>query len=131
MKLMVGYDGSGVALDALKLAFDKAKKYGGEIDVIKSVEQSHTLKYEEIRRLEQTLENEVKEICDDDSVPYRTHVIVTHQTAGDALVEFAKDQEIEEIIIGIRRQSKVGKLVFGSTAQHVILNAHCPVLTIK
>ncbi len=131
MKLVVGYDGSNVAKDALKLAFDKAKKFGGEIDVIRSILQSHTLKYEEIRRHEQTLENEVKDIFDDDSVSYKTHVIVTHQTAGEALVEFAKDHGSEELIIGIRRRSKVGKLVFGSTAQHVILNASCPVLTIK
>ncbi len=131
MKLVVGYDGSNVAKDALKLAFEKVKKYGGEIDVVKSVLQSHALKYEEIRRHEQMLENEVKDICSDDSIACKTHVIVTHQTAGDALVEFAKDHSTEELIIGIRRRSKVGKLVFGSTAQQVILNAPCPVLTIK
>lgn len=131
MKIVVGYDGSNVAKDALKLAFDKVNKYGGQVDVIRSVLQSHTLKYEEIRRYEQALETEVREICDDGSVECKTHVIVTHQTAGEAMVEFAKDHQSEEIIIGIRRRSKVGKLVFGSTAQHVILNASCPVLTIK
>ena len=47
------------------------------------------------------------------------------------LVEFAKRYKIDEIIIGIRRRSKVSKLVFGSAAQYVILNAPCPVVTIK
>jgi nucleotide-binding universal stress UspA family protein len=35
------------------------------------------------------------------------------------------------IVIGIVKKSKVGKLFFGSTAQYLILKAHCPVLTVK
>jgi nucleotide-binding universal stress UspA family protein len=31
----------------------------------------------------------------------------------------------------VRMRSKVGKLLMGSTAQHVILNAPCPVVTRK
>jgi nucleotide-binding universal stress UspA family protein len=46
-------------------------------------------------------------------------------------VQFAEDNQINEIIVGVRRRSKVGKLLMGSTAQHVILNAHCPVVSIK
>ena len=38
---------------------------------------------------------------------------------------------VGEIIVGIVQKSKVGKLLFGSTAQYVILNASCPVVTVK
>ncbi len=51
--------------------------------------------------------------------------------AGEDLVRFAKEKDVGEIIIGVRSRSKVGKLLFGSTAQMVILEAHCPVLTVK
>jgi nucleotide-binding universal stress UspA family protein len=47
------------------------------------------------------------------------------------LVEFAGQNEIEEIVISVRRRSKVGKLLFGSTAQCVILTAPCPVVSVK
>jgi nucleotide-binding universal stress UspA family protein len=46
-------------------------------------------------------------------------------------VQFAEDKQINEIIVGVRMRSKVGKLLMGSTAQHVILNASCPVVTRK
>jgi len=53
------------------------------------------------------------------------------ESTGEDLVNHAKDKDIDEIIIGVRRRSKVGKLVFGSTAQYVILEAPCPVVAVK
>jgi nucleotide-binding universal stress UspA family protein len=50
---------------------------------------------------------------------------------GEDLVRIAKEEDVGEIIVGVKRRSKVGKLVFGSTAQYVILNAPCPVATVK
>jgi nucleotide-binding universal stress UspA family protein len=57
--------------------------------------------------------------------------MLTDLTPGEQLVQFAEDQEIDQIFLGIRRKSKVGKLLFGSTAQYVILHASCPVVTVK
>ena len=132
LKYVVGYDGSNVAKDAMKLAFKRASHNGASVDIIKSVIQSHTLKYEEIRRMESELENEVKQIVSESAeAPFKTHLLVTHQTAGEAICEFSEDHEIDEVIIGIRRRSKVEKLVFGSTAQYIILNSPCPVLSIR
>lgn len=130
MKIVVGYDGSNVAKDALQLVFKRAKLFDAEVDVVQAVLQSHTLKYDEIRRLEQALENDVKDFAGDVK-NYKTHLLVTHQTSGEAMVEFAKDHNIDEIVIGVRRRSKVSKLVFGSTAQFIILNSPCPVLSIQ
>ncbi len=35
------------------------------------------------------------------------------------------------VVVGIRRRTPLGKLVMGSVAQHVILDAECPVLAVK
>jgi nucleotide-binding universal stress UspA family protein len=50
---------------------------------------------------------------------------------GEDVVQFATDNEIDEIVIGVRRRSKVGKLLFGSNAQYIILQAECPVVAVK
>ena len=44
--------------------------------------------------------------------------------AGGALVEYAAETDIEELIIGVRKRSRVEKLLLGSNAQHIILFVH-------
>ena len=130
MKIIVGYDRSNVAKDALKLSREHAKVFNGEVYILTSLAQSRELKLEDIQKVEDELEY-LKIPFKEDSIPCESHTIVSPRSPGEDLVQFAKENEIDEIIIGVRRRSKVGKFVFGSTAQHVILNAPCPVVTVK
>ena len=131
MNILVGYDGSNVAREALELAKKRAKVWGAKIDVVNCMAQSRNLEYGDIRKVEQKLEDEVHDILNSENIPYETHLVVSGLESGEDLVQFAEENKIDEIIIGIRKRSKVGKLVFGSTAQYVILNAPCPVVSIK
>jgi nucleotide-binding universal stress UspA family protein len=131
MKILVCYDGSNVAQDAIKLARHHAEVFVANLIVVKALPQSHELGYEEIQREEQSLLGIAKKILDTSDIAYETQVIVTNLTPGEEIVDYAKRNEIDEIVIGIRKRSRVGKLVFGSTAQYVIINAHCPVVSIK
>jgi nucleotide-binding universal stress UspA family protein len=49
----------------------------------------------------------------------------------DAIVRTAQRRGGELIVIGLRSRNPVGKLLFGSVAQSVILHADCPVLVVK
>ena len=93
--------------------------------------QNRNLEYEEIRKVEQKLEDEVHYILNSEKIPYETHLVISGLESGEDLVQFAEQNNADEIIIGIRKRSRLEKLVFGSTAQHVIFNAPCPVVSLK
>ena len=131
MKILVGYDGSNMAKAALELAKKRAKVWGAKIDVVNCMAQSRNLEYGDIRKVEQKLEDEVHHILNSEKIPYETQLVISSLESGEDLVQFAEENKIDEIIIGVRKRSKVGKLVFGSTVQYVILHAPCPVVSIK
>jgi nucleotide-binding universal stress UspA family protein len=54
----------------------------------------------------------------------------TGEVAED-LVATAEAHQAELIVIGLRRRSPVGKLILGSNAQRILLDAPCPVLAVK
>jgi nucleotide-binding universal stress UspA family protein len=50
---------------------------------------------------------------------------------ADELLDTAAETGASLIVIGIRRRSPLGKLITGSTAQQVLLDAPCDVLAVK
>jgi nucleotide-binding universal stress UspA family protein len=50
---------------------------------------------------------------------------------ADDLIAVADETEAELIVIGLRRRTPVGKLILGSHAQRILLDASCPVLAVK
>ncbi|MFD6178961.1 MULTISPECIES: universal stress protein [unclassified Isoptericola] len=62
-------------------------------------------------------------------VPY-SMVAGTGDLAED-LVRTAHEAGAELIVVGLRRRSPVGKLILGSGAQRILLEAPCPVLAVK
>ena len=130
MKILVGLDGSNSSKEAFSLAKKHAKTFNATIDLVTSMEKGTEAQQKEIEDSEHDLEN-AKKLLEKDGISCDTHLLIRGMTPGEDIVEFAEKNEVDEIVIGVKRRSKVGKLVFGSTAQHVILNAHCPVVTVK
>lgn len=50
---------------------------------------------------------------------------------ADDIIAAATEDECQLIVIGLRRRSPVGKLILGSNAQRILLDAPCPVLAVK
>jgi nucleotide-binding universal stress UspA family protein len=130
MKIMVGYDGSKVCKAALDLAIEHIRAFGGKIHLVSSMTRGTEEEQRQIKTTEKELDS-IKEDLEKKKVACETHLLIRGMEPGEDLVQYAEEQKIDEIIIGIRRRSKVGKLLFGSTAQFVILNAPCPVVTVR
>jgi nucleotide-binding universal stress UspA family protein len=131
MCIMVAYDGSEASKEALALAKAHAKAFNDKIEVVRAAEHSADLEYPDINRMEQNLDKEIKSLMNGEKIPFTTTLLVGSSTAGEEIVRHLTVKNCREICLGIRRHSKVGKLLFGSTAQYVILNAPCPVVTIN
>ena len=130
MKIMVGYDGSNVAKDALELAKKYAKTLKATICVVTSMETGTDIPREKFEKAENELHDAKASVRKED-IACDTHLSETGMETGENLVQFAQENKVDMIFIGVRRRSKVGKLIFGSTAQYVILNAPCPVVSVK
>ncbi|PWN03648.1 universal stress protein [Nocardioides silvaticus] len=74
---------------------------------------------------------EVRATLTDSGLEHQLRVTDSGGEAADQLVEVAADVAADLIVIGLRRRSPVGKLILGSNAQRVLLDAPCPVLTVK
>ncbi len=130
MKILVGYDGSNAAAAAVALAAEQAKAFGAEVHIVTSLSKGTDRQQKDIRSGEAGLEG-MKSVCEASGVPCETHLLIRGLSSGEDIVQFAVEEGVDQIVVGVKRRSKVGKLLMGSTAQYVILKAPCPVLTIK
>ena len=73
----------------------------------------------------------VRSRLDEAGVVYELEQQVRGHEASDEVVEAADRVNATLIVIGMRRRTPTGKLITGSQAQRILLDAHCPVLAVK
>jgi nucleotide-binding universal stress UspA family protein len=64
-------------------------------------------------------------------VPVEVHQEAHAGDVADEVVRVAAAVDASVIVIGLRKRSPVGKLLMGSTAQRILLDADRPVLAVK
>lgn len=130
MKIMVCYDGSAQAKKTLKLSIKRAQAANAEVYLINSMTGGQKVPRRDFLNAEHDLKK-AQLLFDDEKISCEPRLLVRGLLPGEDLVQFADEKKVDEIVIGIKRRSKVGKLLFGSTAQYVILHATCPVVTVR
>ena len=74
---------------------------------------------------------QVRKTLDESGLDYDIRQLVRGFEPAEDLISLAEANSAELLVIGLRRRSPVGKLILGSNAQRILLDAHCPVLAVK
>lgn len=149
-KILVGIDGSEYSFKASIHALEIAKnhnsktiplhiltekisyEYEGNIDnpdTAYSVKKGLLQKYiEEAERWFDSIKQTHSNI---DNLNFDTEILITKKSITDDIIEFAKVNSIDLIVMGTRGRSGLKKILLGSTALSVVTHTHCPVLVVR
>jgi nucleotide-binding universal stress UspA family protein len=115
--IVVGYSPKPEGRAALDRAIRIALLGGSKIIVVNTVPEEQT--------------TAVDEQLADSGLSYQIHQLPDLVEPADELIKVSESSPDAMIVIGLRRRSPVGKLLLGSNAQRVLLDASCPVLAVK
>ena len=76
------------------------------------------------------LETIRQELAETD-LDFEVRELARGEEVSEDLISVAEESGADFIVIGLRRRTPVGKLIMGSNAQRILLDAHCPVLAVK
>jgi nucleotide-binding universal stress UspA family protein len=130
MRIVAGFLRSPEGRAALQRAIEEAKLRDAELLVVHSARGGQRDEIDEVLEYRQEFER-VEAQLDAEGVTYRLKEFVRGNAPAEDLLQVAKDEDADLIVLGLRRRSPVGKLVLGSNAQDVLLNADCAVLAVK
>ena len=128
MKIMICLENPDRSTKTIQLAITHAKAFGASIEVVTIGSPEN--KVAQVETMEENLEK-AQGIFESEMIPCKTHLLIHNLSRGEDLVQFASENNIDQIMLGIKKTSRVGKFLLGSTARYVILNATCPVVSIK
>ena len=128
--IVVGYVPKPEGHAALRRAAEEAQLRNARLVVVNSHRGGREFEGEDAVRSEEDLDDIRRELREA-GVEHEVRQLVRGMDPADDLVNVANEVEAEFIVIGLRRRSPVGKLILGSNAQRVLLDAPCPVLAVK
>ena len=130
MKFMVCYDESELSRHVVKESQKHAKVWNAELMVVRAIMREQPIKYEKLIEMEEQLNFEIRNLFIEENIPYTVKLEVDDMDEGQRIIKVAEREKVDMIFLGPKKRSKVGKLLFGSNAQRIILQAPCPVVTI-
>jgi nucleotide-binding universal stress UspA family protein len=130
MSIVVGYVPTPEGRAALRRGAEEARLRDTRLVVINSNRGGREMGPADSVRQENELE-EVRVQLDRDGIANEVRQMVRGLEPAEDLIAVAEEVGADFIVIGLRRRTPVGKLILGSNAQRVLLEATCPVLAVK
>ena len=123
MKILVGVDGSDNSTWALMEAISIAKKFSGHVKVITVYKRGG------IDDATKT-QLKVKQLLDEEDIDSSLESILGSNPSR-ALVDTAKNEKIDLIVVGNRGLGNAAAFLLGSVSKQVVTKASCDVLVVK
>jgi len=148
-KILVCLDGSGLAEQIIPFAVEQARKFGSELVLFRTVPETAAISpaipgmpglpletrgstkqlIEDEEEAETYLKYEAEKIQAEERVPVSYGKTVG--SAGRAIVEYCKKNDIELIAIATHGRSGLGRVLLGSVADYVIRHTDIPIMLIR
>ena len=122
-RLVVGYDGSVAARNAIRYASQRAGRRG-HVSIVHAYHGAEAETHAEALLEAILLEG------DDELLDTRYTTYAVHAPAAEALIQAAERDRADEIVVGTRARGRMESALLGSVAQAVIHGADRPVVVI-
>lgn len=114
----------------VRFASEEAKLRNMKLHIIHSMFGGSKTKRNEVEQAEDML-SEAELLARKHGADVETHLLMRGNDPARDILLFCEEIGARLLVIGVRKRSPAGKLLFGSTAQQVILEAEIPVVCIK
>lgn len=130
MKIVVGYIRTPEGRAALERAIDEARLRNAHLIVVHSRRHADDRDVEDMIGFRDELDA-IGARLREDGIPHTMHDYVRGNRPSEDILNAAREEEADLIVIGLRHRTPTGKYLLGSNSQDIILDAPCPVLSVK
>jgi nucleotide-binding universal stress UspA family protein len=123
MKILVGVDGSEHSRWALMEALNIAKKFSGFVKVITVHKQGMESEADKVLK-------EAEQYLKQERIKHESTSILGSNPSR-ALVNMAKHEKFDLIVVGSRGRGSAASLLLGSVSRQVVIKGSCDVLVVK
>ena len=128
MTVVMGYVPNELGEATLAAAIEEARRRGTDLVAVNTTRADRLV---DPRYAQDAQAEALESRLEASGVPYAVRRFTSTELAADDVLGVAEDVGAELIVIGLRHRSPVGKLIMGSTAQSILLDANCSVLAVK
>ncbi len=141
MVIVAAVDKTDRAPDTLNEAVTLAEKFGDEVHVLHVMTRSDAVQTEEeslnkdgglsTEELRERASQPAKELINGKSFPVEVTGIGRIGDPAAEVVNYAERADARYVVVSPKRRSQTGKILFGSVAQSILLEADCPVVSLR
>ena len=130
MSIIVGYLSSERGKKALELGIQEAKLRNTDLVVVHSLFGAGRDEDEEVIQSDRDLKD-LDSFLKSQGVPFSIHQYVRGNEPAQDIIQAVEDFDGQLIVIALRKRTSAGKFLLGSNAHDILMDAPCPVMTIR